>query len=152
MGEKKIIATNKTAGYRYDISEKIEAGIELRGTEVKSLRKNKLDLKDSFARVERGELILYNLHISPYFEGSYNNPDPRRPRRLLVHRKQIDRLMGLITQKGLTLVPVSVYFNADNRAKLELAVGKGRKLYDQREKIKKKEVDRQLRKAVSVKR
>jgi len=152
MAEHKIIASNKKAAHEYDIIEKLEAGVELKGTEVKSLRLNKVDLKDSFARIEKGEVILYNLYISPYDKGSYNNADPRRVRRLLLHKKEIIKLIGKISQKGFTLIATTLYFNDKGRVKIELALAKGRKLYDQREKVKKKETERQLRKAVSFRR
>ncbi|MBI4844917.1 MAG: SsrA-binding protein SmpB [Candidatus Omnitrophica bacterium] len=145
------IATNKRAFHEYDIIEKIEAGIELRGTEVKSLRENKLDLKDSFARVERGEVFLYNLYISPYEKTSYDNTDPRRVRKLLLHKKEITKLIGKTAQKGFTLIALSVYFNEKEKVKIELALAKGRKLYDQREKIKNKEENRRIRKIVKIK-
>ncbi|MFH2138332.1 MAG: SsrA-binding protein SmpB [Candidatus Omnitrophota bacterium] len=150
--ENRVIATNKAAFHRYDIIEKIEAGLELKGVEVKSLRGHKADLKDSYARVEKGEVFLYSLYISPYDKGSYANVEPRRTRKLLLHKNQIDKLLGKVHQKGLTIVPLSMYFNAKGIAKVELAVAKGRRLYDQREKIKKKEVDVQMRKAQSFRR
>ncbi|MFH1459326.1 MAG: SsrA-binding protein SmpB [Candidatus Omnitrophota bacterium] len=148
--EKKTIATNKKALYQYDIAEKIEAGIELCGTEVKSLRQNKLDLKDSFARINNGEVFLHNLYISPYDKGSYNNVDPRRIRKLLLHKAQISKLIGKINQKGFTLIAISLYFNDKGKAKVNLALAKGRKLYDQRDKIKDKETEQRLRKISSI--
>ncbi|MBU0635026.1 MAG: SsrA-binding protein SmpB [Candidatus Omnitrophica bacterium] len=145
----KVIASNKRATVKYDILEKLEAGIELKGTEVKSLRLNKVDLKDSFARVNNGEVYLNDLYISPYDKGSYANVEPRRARKLLLHKREINKLVGKINQKGYTLIALSLYFNERGRAKVELALVKGRRLYDQRERIKKKEVERQLRKAKS---
>ncbi len=147
--EKKIIATNKKAFIKYNILDKIEAGLVLQGTEVKSLRANKVDIKDSFARMQTGEVFLHNLYIAPYNQASYNNAEPRRIRKLLLHKKEITKLIGKITQKGLTLIPLQLYFNKSGRAKVELALAKGQRLYDQREKIKKKETDRQLRKVTS---
>ena len=148
--ENKVIATNKTAFHRYDIIEKIEAGIELKGPEVKSLRGNKADLKDGFARIDKGEMFIHNLYISPYDKSSYDNEEPRRVRRLLLHRIQIDKLFGKTNKKGLTIIPLRLYFNEKGIAKVELAIAKGRKLYDQRDKIKKKEVEIQLRKVHSI--
>jgi SsrA-binding protein len=148
--ENKVIATNKKAAHEYDIIEKIEAGIELKGTEVKSLRLNKVDLKDSFARVDRGEAFLHNLYISPYDKASYGNADPRRVRRLLLHKVQIDKLFGKVAQKGFTLIALSLYFNNKGHVKVELALAKGRRLYDQREKIKEKETERSLRKVTKL--
>lgn len=147
----RVIATNKKAAFRYDIIEKVEAGIELRGSEVKSLRQNKVDLKDSYARIDKGEIYLHGLYISPYDKASYENSDPLRVRKLLLHKKQIDKLIGRINQRGFTLVATSLYFNEKGKAKAELALAKGRRLYDQRQKIKKKEMDRQLKKIKSVK-
>jgi len=145
----RVVATNKRAAFRYEIIEKIEAGLELKGAEVKSLRLNKLDLKDSFARIDRNEVFLHNLYISPYDKASYDNADPKRVRKLLLHRNQINKLIGKISQKGYTLITLSLYFNDKGKAKVELALAKGRRLYDQRQKIKKKETERQLRKARS---
>ncbi len=147
--EKKIIASNKRAAHRYEIIEKIEAGLELRGTEVKSLRANKVDLKDSFARIDNGQIFLHNLYLSPYEQASYNNSDPKRVRRLLLHKKQIFKLFAKMREKGYTLIALNVYFNDKGRAKVELALAKGRKLYDQREKIKNKETEQRLRKISS---
>jgi len=144
--EKKIIASNKRAAHRYEIIEKIEAGIELQGTEVKSLRENKIDLKDGFARISQEEIYLHNLYISPYEKGSYNNVEPRRVRKLLLHKREINKLIGKINQRGYTLIATSLYFNSRGKAKVELALAKGRKLYDQREKIAKKETEARLKK------
>jgi len=145
----RVVATNKRAAFRYEIIEKIEAGLELKGVEVKSLRLNKLDLKDSFARIDGNEVFLHNLHISHYSKASYDNVDPQRVRKLLLHRNQINKLIGKMNQKGYTLIALSLYFNNKGKAKVELALAKGRRLYDQRQKIKKKETERQLRKVKS---
>jgi len=147
--ENKVIATNKKAAHAYDIIEKIEAGIELKGTEVKSLRLNKVDIKDSFARMDRGEVFLHNLYISPYEKASYDNVDPRRVRKLLLHKAQVIKFIGKIAQKGFTLIALSLYFNKTGKVKVELALARGRRLYDQREKIKEKETERSLRKLKS---
>jgi SsrA-binding protein len=139
------IATNKRAFRDYTVIETIEAGIELKGSEVKSLREGHIILADSFARIEDGQALLYNTHISPYAQASYLNADPTRSRRLLLHKKQILRLDMELAQKGLTLVPLKVYFNAKGFAKLELALCKGKKSYDHREDVKRREVDRRIR-------
>jgi SsrA-binding protein len=148
--EKKIIASNKRAAHRYEIIEKIEAGIELKGTEVKALRANQVDLKDSFARIELGQIFLHNLYLSPYEQASYNNADPKRVRKLLLHKREIVKLFAKMREKGYTLIALNIYFNDKGRAKVELALAKGRKLYDQREKIKDKETEQRLRKISSI--
>ena len=147
--EKKIIASNKRAAHRYEIIEKVEAGIELKGSEVKSLRANKVDLKDSFARIDNGQVFLHNLYLSPYDKASYNNQDPKRIRRLLLHKRQIAKLFAKIKEKGYTLIALNIYFNEKGKAKAELALASGRKLYDQREKIKDKATEQRLRKVSS---
>jgi len=141
----KIIATNRKAGRDYEILETFEAGIELKGSEVKSARDGRVNLSDSFARIEGKEVILYNTHISPYAQASYLNVDPIRTRRLLLHKKQIRKLTGQLTQKGLTLIPLKAYFNERGFVKLELAVCKGKRLYDKRETIKRRELDLAMR-------
>ena len=141
--ENNIVATNKRARFDFTIIESFEVGIELKGTEVKSLRAHKASLSDSFARIDGGELFLYNMHISPYEFGSYTNVDPKRKRKLLVHKNQIMKLMGQISQKGMTIVPLKVYFK-HGMAKLELALAKGKRQYDKREEIKKREAKREI--------
>ncbi|MFO7153105.1 MAG: SsrA-binding protein SmpB [Bacillota bacterium] len=141
------LATNRKARHDYHIIETYEAGIALAGTEVKSLRQGKANLKDSFARVEKGELFLYNMHISPYEKGNIFNKDPLRPRKLLMHRKEIDRLYGLVKEKGVTLIPLRVYLNERGLVKVELAVAKGKTLYDKREDIKRRDAEREMEKA-----
>lgn len=141
----KIVATNRRATFDYTILDSLEAGIELKGTEVKSLRTSKASLNDSFARVENGEIFLYNMHISPYAFGNIYNPDPVRPRKLLLHRNQIKRLAGEISTKKLALIPLKLYFK-EGIVKMELALAKGKKHYDKRETIKKRESERELRK------
>ncbi|MFA4990186.1 MAG: SsrA-binding protein SmpB [Candidatus Omnitrophota bacterium] len=144
----KIIASNHK-GYRdYAVIETFECGIELKGGEVKSIRQGKVNLNDSFARVEEGELILYNTHINPYTEASYMNVEPTRKRRLLLHKNQIEKLEGKLTQKGLTLIPLKIYFNPRGFVKIEIALGKGKKLYDKRDDIKRRETDIALRRAI----
>lgn len=132
----KVIATNRKAYHDYFIEETIEAGIELKGTEVKSVRLGHVNLKDSFARVENGEVFLYNMHISPYEKGNIFNVDPMRDRKLLLHKHEINRLAGYVQQKGYTLIPLKIYIKR-GKIKVELAVAKGKKLYDKREAIAK---------------
>lgn len=148
----KIIATNRKAHRDYAVLETIECGIELKGSEVKSLREGKINLNDSFARVENNEVILYNTHISPYAQASYLNVEPMRPRKLLLHRGQVSKLMGQVTQRGFTLVPLKAYFNERGFAKIELALCKGKKLYDKREAIKHRETELEMRRALKGKR
>ncbi|MFH1397365.1 MAG: SsrA-binding protein SmpB [Candidatus Omnitrophota bacterium] len=144
----KIIATNREGFRDYDILEALECGIELKGSEVKSARDGRLNLKDSFARIDKNEVILYNLHISPYAQASYLNVEPTRVRRLLLHRKQISKLIGQVNQRGCTLVPLKIYFNAKGLVKVELALAKGKKFYDRREDIKRRETDLAIRRAI----
>jgi len=148
----KLIATNRKASRDYVIMETFEAGIELKGSEVKSLRMGKMNLNDSFARIEGGEVILYNTHISPYAQASYLNVEPTRPRRLLLHKRQIMKLTGSLTQRGFTLVPLKAYFNERGKAKVELALCKGKKLYDRRETIKRREADLAIQRAMKSRR
>ena len=145
----KIIAKNKKAFFDYHILEKYEAGIVLLGSEVKSIRANRVNLKDSFIKIIKGEAFLFNAHIS-YLQTthSYFKPNEKRERKLLLHRKQIDKLLGKISQEGLTLVPLSLYFNHKNKAKLEIALVKGKNLHDKRETMKRKILDREARSAL----
>lgn len=146
--EIKTIAQNKKARHDYFIEQTIEAGIVLSGTEVKSIRQGKVNLKDSYASIEQGEVILIGMHISPYEQGNIFNKDPLRDRKLLLHRSEINRLIGLTQQKGMSLVPVQLYFKK-GKVKVELGVAKGKKLYDKREDIAerdaKREIDRRLK-------
>jgi len=148
MGEDNItvIARNKKARYDFNIEETYEAGIILKGTEIKSIRNRKVNLKDSFAIVENGELYLYNMHISPYKEGNRYNHKPERVRKLLLHKKQIRKLIGYTRQKGYTLVPLSIYIR-DNLAKIELALAKGKNIHDKRRDIAKKTAQREVERA-----
>lgn len=148
----KVIATNRKAYRDYTVLETIECGIELKGSEVKSLRAGKINLDDSFARIENNQVILYNTHISPYEEASYLNVEPTRPRRLLLHKNQISKLAGRITQKGFTLVPVKVYFSERGFAKIELVLCKGKKFYDKREDIKRREAELVMRRILKSRR
>lgn len=143
--EIKVIATNRKAYHDYFIEETIEAGIELKGTEVKSVRLGHVNLKDSFARVENGEVFLYNMHISPYEKGNIFNVDPMRDRKLLLHKHEINRLAGYVQQKGYTLIPLKIYLKR-GKIKVELAVAKGKKLYDKREAIAKRDAELEIRK------
>jgi len=148
----KVVATNRKAYHDYHIEEKLEAGIVLKGTEVKSLREGRVNLKDSYASVDHNEMILHHCHISPYSHGNIMNPDPVRPRKLLLHRKEINRLLGQIQQKGLTLIPLRIYFSPRGHAKVEVGLAKGKKQYDRREAIKEREAGREVERAMKSKR
>ena len=148
----KPIASNRKAHRDYTILETIECGIELKGSEVKSLRLGKMNMEDGFARVENNEVILYNIHISPYLEASYLNVEPKRPRKLLLRKNQIRKLFGQVTQRGFTLVPLKAYFSDRGFAKIELALARGKKLYDRREDIKRRETELQMRRALKSRR
>jgi SsrA-binding protein len=141
--EIKTLAENRKARHDYFIEETYEAGIELFGTEVKSVKLGKANLKDSYAEVKNGEVYLHNLHISPYEKGNIFNRDPLRPRRLLLHKSEIRRLAGLVSQQGYTLVPLSLY-QVRGLVKVQLAVAKGKKLYDKREDIAKRDARREI--------
>lgn len=141
------VATNRQASFRYDLSDKLECGIELVGTEVKSLRDGQIVLKDGFAIIRDGELYLLNVHIAPYPPAARENHDPERTRKLLAKRVEIDRLAGKIKERGLTLVPTRVYFK-DNRAKVEIAIGRGKDRFDKREAIKERESKRDMQRAL----
>jgi len=141
-----IIARNKKAKHDFNIEETYEAGIILKGTEIKSIRARKVNLKDSFAMVESGEVYLYNMHISPYKEGNRYNHKPERVRKLLLHKKQIRKLIGYTRQKGYTLVPLSIYIR-DNLAKIEIALAKGKNIHDKRRDIAKKTAQREVERA-----
>ncbi len=143
----KVIAENRKARHDYLIEECFEAGIELKGTEVKSMRAGRANLKDSFAVIENGELYLYGMHISPYEHGNIFNVEPMRPRKLLMHKKEIMRLLGKTKEQGLTLVPLKAYFKKD-KIKIELALAKGKKLYDKREAAAEKSAKREIEKAM----
>ena len=137
------IIRNKKARHDFFIIESVEAGIVLQGTEIKSIRQGKANLADSFARIENGEVFLYNFHISPYRQGNIYNHNPLRAKKLLLHRSQIKRLIGKVQQRGFTLVPLRVYFK-NGRAKVELAVAKGKRSYDKRQDIAKREAQREM--------
>lgn len=139
----KLIAKNPTAYHNYNIENKLEAGIVLYGTEIKSIRNGKANLKDSYANIKNGEVFVYGLHISPYEHGNIFNKDPLRARKLLLNKKEINKLVGLINQKGYSLIPLNMYFKG-NLVKLELGIGKGKKLYDKRQDLAKKDAQRQI--------
>jgi len=142
-GDIKIVATNRKAYHDFFIEEKLEAGIVLQGTEVKSLREGRANLKDSYAMVKGEEVFLIGCHISPYSHGNIMNPDPERTRKLLLHKKEIKRLLGMLTIKGYTLVPLGIYFK-ESHVKVELGLAKGKKQYDVRESLKEKEAQREM--------
>ena len=139
----KVVTQNRKARHEYYILETWEAGIVLRGTEVKSLRAGKANLKDSYARVEGGKIVLYQFHISPYEKGSIYNQPPLRPRKLLLHKKEILKLQGRVEERGLTLIPLKVYFK-NGKAKVELALARGKKIYDKRADIARRDSDREI--------
>ena len=143
----KIVAQNKKARHDYFILETYEAGIELKGTEIKSIRRGSCNLKDSFIRIKDGEAYIENMYVAPYKEGNIFNVDPRRIRKLLLHKKEIRKLQKEIMQEGLTIVPLKVYFNT-SKAKLEIALAKGKKNYDKRQSLKEKDMKRDIDKAL----
>ena len=147
MAQIKIISVNRRARHDYHIEETIEAGIVLRGTEVKSLRLGRVNIRDSFARIENGEVFLYDMHISPSEQGNRHNHDPLRVRKLLLHKRQINRLLGRTREDGFTLIPTRLYFS-NGRCKVELAVAKGKKLYDKRDSIAKREAIRRAQRVL----
>ncbi|HMI71704.1 MAG TPA: SsrA-binding protein SmpB [Solirubrobacteraceae bacterium] len=141
------VATNRQASFRFDLLDKLEAGIVLTGTEVKSLRSGTAQIKDGYAQVRDGELWLHNVHIPPYGPASRENHDPERPRKLLAHKREIDRLVGKIQERGLTIVPTRIYFNGP-RAKVEIALARGKDRFDKRESIKAREQRRDIERAL----
>ena len=143
----KLIANNKKAYHDYFIEDTYEAGISLHGTEVKSLRMGKCSVKESFVRIENGEVFIYGMHISPYEKGNIFNKDPLRDRKLLLNRTEINKLIGLTKQQGCSLIPISLYFKG-SIVKLELGIGKGKKLYDKRQDIAKKDAQRQIQRTL----
>ncbi|URD62120.1 SsrA-binding protein SmpB [Sphingomonas sp. KRR8] len=138
-----VVAENRRARYDYFVEDRFEAGIELKGTEVKALRAGEGSIAESYATVEGEEIVLINSHIPEYKNGSYMNHEPRRKRRLLLRKREIDKLNGAVTRQGLTLVPLSIYFNSAGRAKLELALARGKKTHDKRETIKERDWKRE---------
>ena len=146
----KLVANNKKAYHDFFIEDKYEAGLVLHGTEVKSLRLGKCSIKESFVRIENGEVFVYGMHISPYEKGNIFNKDPLRVKKLLLHKQEINKLAGKITQQGYTLVPLQVYFK-EGKAKVEVGLAKGKKLYDKRQDIAKKDQRREAEKQFKVK-
>jgi SsrA-binding protein len=147
----KLIADNRRARHEYHLLERVEAGLVLRGTEVKSLREGRANLARAYADVRDGELWLVGLHISAYDKGTYANHDPDRDRKLLLHRREIDRLGGRVRERGLTLVPTRLYFK-DGRAKVELALARGKELHDKRRDLAQRDADRQIERALRARR
>jgi SsrA-binding protein len=145
------VATNRQASFRYHLLEKWECGIQLRGSEVKSLREGTVQLKDSYAEVRDGEVWLLRMHIAPYEPAAAENHDPERPRKLLMHRREIERLIGKTVERGLTLVPTRIYFKGP-RAKVELALARGKERHDKRRAIKERETRREIDRALSERR
>ena len=139
----KLIAKNPTAFHNYTINDKLEVGIVLSGTEIKSIRNGKANLKDSYAVIKNGEVYIVGMHISPYEQGNIFNKDPLRTRKLLAHKKEIQKLIGMVKQKGVTLVPLSLYW-VKNKIKLEIGIARGKKLYDKRQDIAKKDAERRI--------
>lgn len=148
MSGKQVVANNKKARHDYFIEDTYEAGIVLTGTEIKSIRQGKVNIKESYAKIENGEMIIYGMHISPYDHGNRFNVDPLRPRKLLLHKREIRKLIGYTTLKGLTLVPLRMYINEKGKAKLEVAVARGKKDYDKRNAIAKRDADRRMQQAM----
>jgi len=143
----KVLAVNRKARHEYEIEESQEAGLVLTGTEIKSIREGKVNLQDSFARIEGGEVWVHHMHVSPYEAGNRYNVDPLRPRKLLLHRREIERLRGKVEQRGLTLLPLRVYLR-DGRAKVELALARGKRLHDRREDIARRTAERDVERAL----
>ena len=146
--QKKLVANNKKARHDYFIDEVYEAGIVLTGTEIKSIRAGKVSIKESYAKVEKAEVFVYGMNISPYEQGNRFNVDPLRPRKLLLHKQEIRKLIGYTTQKGMTLVPLNMYINEAGRCKMELGVCRGKKNYDKRDDIAKKDAARKMDQAM----
>ena len=146
--QKKMVANNKKARHDYFVDEVYEAGIVLTGTEIKSIRAGKVSIKESYAKVEKAEVFVYGMNISPYEQGNRFNVDPLRPRKLLLHKQEIRKLIGYATQKGMTLVPLNMYINEDGRCKMELGVCRGKKNYDKRDDIAKKDAARKMDQAM----
>ena len=147
MANLKTLANNKKAFHDYFVEESLEAGIELKGTEVKSLRQGAANLKDAWCEVEDGEMFVRGMHISPYEQGNIFNRDPVRPRRLLLHKREIMRLFGLVKQQGYTLIPLSVYLK-DSRVKVQVGLCRGKKLYDKREDAARRDMKREAERAI----
>lgn len=145
----KVIVTNKKAHLNYEILDKYEAGIVLKGSEVKSLREGKASIQEAYAKIKGGELFLVGMHISPYAPASHLGHEPKRPRKLLMHKREIVRIGSKIAERGLTLIPLAIYFNDRGKVKVELALARGRKLYDKRDIIAKREAQRESERALA---
>ncbi len=145
---KKIVCKNKKAFHEYHIDQKIEAGLVLTGAEVKSLRGGRANIKDGYAQVKNGELFLYNVHISPYSFATHTDNDPLRVRKLLLHKREIRKLIGKLKEKGVALIPLRIYFIGNGRAKVELGLARGKKLYDKRAALKEKQSRRELQRVM----
>lgn len=152
MEQIKLISNNKKARHDYFIDDVYETGMVLTGTEIKSVRQGKANIKESYAKIENGEMVIYGMHISPYEQGNRFNVDPLRPRKLLLHKREIRKLTGLTKEKGFTLVPLRLYINEKGLAKLEIALAHGKKNYDKREAIAKKDAMRKIQQAVKKER
>jgi SsrA-binding protein len=148
LGEK-IVCTNKKASHDYHIDEVIEAGMVLKGSEVKSLRAGKANLRDGYAKIQNGEVFLHNVHISPYSHATYDRQDPLRVRKLLLSKREIKKLIGKVKEKGIALIPLKIYFITSGKAKLALGLARGKQLYDKRASLKKRESDRDTERAMS---
>ncbi len=148
MREIKKVAVNRKARHEYFIEDTFEAGLVLQGTEVKSLRLSRCNMQDAYAAIQKGEVFIHNMHISPYDQGNIYNHDPLRPKKVLLNKKQIKTLIGKTQQEGYTLIPLEIYFNERNWAKVILALAKGKKLYDKREDIAKRDIKRQAERVV----
>jgi len=148
---RKIIANNKKARYEYFIEDTFEAGLVLKGTEVKSIRMGKVNIKESYADIKNGEVFISGMHISPYEKGNIQNVDPIRERKLLLNKREISKLIGYTTQDGFTLIPLNIYLNEKGLIKIELAVGKGKKLHDKRQTIAKRDSEKRIKQALSEK-
>ncbi len=143
----KLIAKNPTARHNYSITDSFEAGIVLTGTEIKSIRNGKVNIKDTYVMIKNGEAYIYGMHVSLYEHGNIYNKDPLRDRKLLLHKREIDRLFGMIKQKAISLVPLTLYFK-NSRVKIEVGIGKGKKLYDKREDMAKKDAEMKIKRAL----
>jgi SsrA-binding protein len=147
----RTVATNRKAKFNYQILETYEAGIVLTGCEIKSIREGKVNFKDSFAQIKEGEVFLFNLHLSPYEQGNRFNPDPTRPRKLLLRKKEIKSLLGKLIQRGWALIPLEIYLKR-NLAKVKLALAKGKKVYDKKDELKKRDLEREMRRQLGRRR
>ena len=146
----KVIANNKKARHEYFIDEVYEAGLVLTGTEIKSIRNGKVSIKEAYAKIIDGEVLILGMNISPYEQGNRFNVDPLRPRKLLLHKREINKLIGKMKIGGVTLIPLRIYLNDRGRAKMEIAVARGKKLYDKRESIAKRDTERKMQRAMKI--